>query len=301
MRNLDTFKRITNYDIAVYFYDFGNFIQTYLGSIDTYYQGQQVNKEAFVKLSTLLTTANTIQEIISLNKEQLSGDTSFWDLLDDFEETKTKLETINNWGKWSRSSYLFGYDSKTKNQYSLKQNQNIESASEFTGSQNPQDDWATVAVENQLKEIDYSKEGGNEIYVGGSLDGNGDFTNNGVVDFMVGDRVLGVDLPKKMSFNSDDVLKLDTKQTLEQASQIFCSLTKKSVPEFPNMGYFKDIAGNSLFYVLLSPLKRQILESFATDRSIKSVEFTSITKEQDSLFYELKIISKLNHEINITI
>lgn len=301
MEVLDKFYKVTNCDISLFLTDVYDFIQNSLSSITQYYAGYSVDKSVFVNLSNLLVESKKIEDIISINKDSLSDDTSFWDLLDDFENAKTKLETINTYGKWSRSSYVYGYDNKSKASYTLKQHQNIESVSNLIGDSDEQNDWVDIALDNQLKEIDYDVTGGNDLSVTGQSNNGSVFVNNGVVDYMIGENILGKDLNKKITFSSDDVEYLGVNDTLIQSAGICLNVSRKSVPEFPNIGYNKTIVGGNLSMILQSPIQRDIVNNFNTDLSFKEVQMTDMSTDQDTASYEFKIVSRLNNELTLTL
>ena len=59
--------------------------------------------------------------------------------------------------------------------------------------------------------------------------------------------------------------------------------------------------GSVLNSVRMSSLGREVSNNFRTDDSFKSIEMTDVRIDQDMAFYDFKIVSRLNNEINKTL
>jgi hypothetical protein len=293
----DRFKDLTNYEIIVFFNDFNNFVNNNYSYIVSYYSGSYTpTKQAFTELERLIKEAAKIEEIFALNKDILSEDTSFWDLLDDFTTIKEKLLSIKNTAKWLRSSYVYGYDKNSKVNVILSQNQTIESLASDLGYKDENNDWINLSVDNYIKEIDYNSEGGNSLTV--SKYNNNKMNTEGVVDIMINDNILGKDLNKKPTIINDDWNYLTPSETIIQAAQYYLTIMKRSIPEFPTIGISKDLLGSNIMLLRASSMWRQLTELFKTDKSFAKIEITDTKIEQDMAFYEVKIVSVLNNELN---
>jgi hypothetical protein len=88
-------------------------------------------------------------------------------LIEQIEEIDNRLKTLDNINKWARSSLTkVAYDPSYQLDYILGQNQTLENvAQQVTGSNDPQDDWNDIAINNTLKEEDYTNEGGNDLKI----------------------------------------------------------------------------------------------------------------------------------------
>jgi len=300
MNIIEKFLQLTSYDLQVYFADYSTFLSNYFQSIVSYYKGKSSsNKMAFKELERLLIESNKIEQIISLMNTSLSTSTEFWDLLDDLSLVKTRLETTSNLAKWLRSSYVYGYEDQSKFKYILGQNQTFENLATELGSNNHNKDWVDIALTNGVIELDYDKAGGNVLDV--SQKDNKSMNTTSVVDIMVGDNILGKDLPSKIEIDEDDIVALGTVDTMEQSAGICLYVTKGSVPEIPTIGISKELIGSSVNILRMSSLSREVNNNFRTDDSLKSIQMISSRIEGDMAFYDFKIVSRLNHEINKTL
>jgi len=198
-----------------------------------------------------------------------------------------------------RSSYVFGYENQSKFKFILKQNQTLENVSFDLGSDDSNEDWVEMAISNNISEIDYDKQGGNLLNL--SKKDNQEINITTVVDVMVGDNILGKDLPTKIEITPDGITTLGTNDTIEQSAEICLTTTKGSVPEFPTIGISKYFVGSTLNSLRLSSLLREVMSNFKTDDSFKSVQMIDNGIEQDTAFYNFKIVSRLNTEINKTL
>lgn len=248
---------------------------------------------------SLVIESEKIENLISLSSNSLSQTTEFWDLVDNLSIIKTKLETIGNLSKWMRSSYVYGYEFQSKYKYILKQNQTLEQLSSELGSDNSNEDWVKTAIDNGLTELDYDSSGGVVLDV--SNTDNRLLNVTSVVDVMVGDNILGKDLPIKIEITEDDIASLGTEDTMMQSADICLSATKGSVPEKPSLGIPKQLIGSPVNALRMSSLIREVNNNFRTDDSFKSIEMTDSKIDQDAAFYDFKIVSRLNNEINKTL
>lgn len=297
---LDKYQQATNYDLGPFLSDYSSFIETSMPSIISYYKGNSsIDKTAFDVLDDLITRANTIEHITSLMSSSLSQTTEFWDLIDNLSIIKTSLETVQNMAKWMRSSYVFGYENQSKRKYILKQSQTLEALSSELGSDDANQDWSEIATSNSLMELDYTEEGGNVLDVKNT--DNRIFNLSSVVDVMVGDNILGKDLAEKILIDADDIEALSTNDTMVQSAGICLEVVRGSVPEFPILGISKQLIGSDVNTLRMSSLVREVNNNFRTDDSFKSVEMTRSKIEGDVAFYDFRIVSRLNNEINKTL
>lgn len=296
-KTVEKFTDVTGYDLLSFLGSFYYFVDNLYMDIVQYYQGKSsVNKESFKALNDLMLESSRIEEIIALNKSTLSSSIEFWELVEHLSEINGKLNTISQMAKWLRSSYVFGYENQTKVKEILGQNQTLENLSYNLGASDSNEDWVDIAITNALREIDYTKEGGNQLSVQRTDNKGNNVTT--VVDIMVGDNILGKDLSKKLTFADDDLLTLGTTETLEQSAEICLTTVKGSVPEFLYLGIPKVFVGTNINTMRVSSLIREVVNNFRTDDSFKNVELINAGIEQDVSFYEFKILSRLNTELN---
>lgn len=300
MNVFDQFKRITHYDLQQYFADYESFLVSMLPSLVAYYKGYaSIDSTVFAELDRLNKETATIEALISSLNQSLSSTTEFWDLIDNLSIIQTKLNSIENLAKWLRSSYVKGYENQSRFKMILKQDQTLENAAIELGSANAQLDWVELAVSNGILELDYTRAGGNVMDV--KRNNNRLLNVSSVVDIMIGDNILGKDLPRKIEFIDDDSLALDTVETMEQSADICLRTVRGSVPEFMTTGISKNLIGSPVGALRMFSLTREVINNFRTDDSFKSVSLIDSKVDQDTASYEFRIESRLHNEINKTL
>ena len=127
----------------------------------------------------------------------------YWEVLEKFTDIQTSLYTFDNMNKWMKSSRLNRFDSGTHIVRQLRQGETMELLSEDVGYSNSQEDWVTLAINNQLIEEEYTPEGGKIISV--VFQNNSNFAIDNIIDSLVGKNVLGKDINRKIAFIDDDM------------------------------------------------------------------------------------------------
>jgi hypothetical protein len=255
-----------------------------------YYSGDssQLDNQYFNTLKTLKQQTKDIQSLFTQNKTQFIT-SDFWDLLELVDDIDNKLQTITNYPKWFRSSTVVaGFSSNVEVTQVLKQNQTLESFANDIGYSKPDDDWSELAIRNDLREEDYDFEGG--VIFKFSWKNDSRLQLKSVVDVITSDNIYGKDLSTKIQFISDDLLTLDTKETLIQTANLLMGLMKGDNPEFPNDGVDKSLLGqlNRNFNIYPS-LFRQIYNTFGKDDTFKSISVVDVVKEQDNIQMQIRI------------
>jgi len=116
----------------------------------------------------------------------------------------------------------------------FNQGQTLESIErDRIGNSDWQNSWANLALKNDLREEDYTPEGGFLIKANFDFVAS-DFRINAIVDSPIGDRVLGLDIANKIEFdvNEQDLVVLSPKDTFTQNANNLLNLRKGDNPEF---------------------------------------------------------------------
>jgi hypothetical protein len=276
---LEQFESITGFDVNQYLSDFYNFINLQSDNIYAYYAGtvNVPDQPSFNQLQSLINQSQQLNEIIILNSNALNS-VEFWDLVDTLDTMAVKLDSINNSAKWLRSSITNNnFNNNIEVDYILKQNQTIENIALQAGLSNPDDDWADLAIKNDLAEDDYTRQGGTifKFY----YQNDQVFNIQSVVNTIVGDSILGIDLPQYFQFDEEvsDFVVLTPEQTFVQGFAILLSLCKGDSPEFPNDGIDKSLLINRANLSFLYPaVFRQLYNTIAKDDTFKSVSISNL-------------------------
>lgn len=298
-KTLDEFHSFTKINIADFLSRVLLFLEVDYPKISRYYNGEIVlEANSFELLSNLSIECNKIISVFSINTKNFNH-YEFWQLLEYVEEIREKLNTINNLGFYLNSKL-------SRNQYSreiqvskrLKQFQSLENFSsiELDSNLDYQDNWVDLAINNSLREENYSFEGN----VGLNVDKSRDRIRlNSVLGVLEDDLLYGKDIDKKFVFEDNDLKVLSTKDTLHQTIDILLNLEKGDNPQYLNLGISRDLyVGNALASLSLSTLIRELTEIFGTDDTISSFRVLNINRDRDALIINLEIETKFNEVYN---
>ena len=118
---------------------------------------------------------------------------------------------------------------------------------------------------------------------------------NSVVDVISGKSIYGRDLTKYISFVSDDLTSLEYDDTIKQAVEINLNLKKGDNPNFPTLGVQRaaiiGVNRNTLNFPIIT---RQLIETFNSDDTLKDFQVVNLKIDQDNLFIEIKVSTRLN-------
>lgn len=282
--NAITFNRfltITNIDIYQFFKDFVTFFNTdYQNIVDYFSNGGELLSTTLTNLENLTATAAQIRRVYNTNS-QLTSYYDDFELLDYFETCCTKLDTVQNSQKWFRTNKGLTFDNKVETDYVLPQRQTLATLAQTVGYNNPNDDWANIALRNNIREDDYTEEGGVSLKI--VFQNNNDYKLNSVLDSISGINIYGADISCVISYENNDLQVLGYIETRDQTFNTLLNLSKGSVPEFPNDGLDKSLLGGNINSLQYPVMIRQISETFAKDDLFKSVSMTNISRVQNQV------------------
>jgi hypothetical protein len=295
----EKFSKLTNFDIVSYFDSFSAFISENLQDIVAFYSltTTNPNMQSFTKMANLIKQSKKCLEFFNMYKREFNT-YEFWELLDKVESVLQKLETVDNIGKYLRSSlgkdvFIVGIT----NELTLTRNTTLESkvASEL-GSANPDDDWVDVALSNDLTEEQYGKTPIILQYTSPNTNNN---LLNVVLGKLEGEGMYGIDISKKVTFVADlngiwDLKVLSPKETALQSIDTHLNLLRGDNPEFPNDGIQANLfIGNNISSLKLPILFRQLSNVFAKDDTFTSLAIVNAnysTGDTLNIFVEVQTV-----------
>lgn len=296
---IDTFKKITGYNVSLLLAQFAVFIENDFPNIQAYYSGslKTPNSQSFKNLDYLLEQYTLAINLANLGKNSFKNVDS-WELMTSLEEAQNKLLLISNISKFLRSSIPKGiYNTGTVVDYNLRYAETLEKATLNLGSPDHQNEWSEVALNNDLIEEDYTPEGGVLLkvvfrHVNTTTD------INSVVDNIYGERLYGLDINRKLTFEDDDLATLSYKDTVKQAIEIMSNIRQGDIPEFPTDGIQSQfVVGTSVGAVSFPALFRQLTNVFAKDDTVSGFSVKDLKKDQDAIYVLFEINTKLNETI----
>jgi len=292
------FNNITRYRLDRYLNDFAEFINQQRRDIVEYYSGevQRPNTSSFDKLKHLLTESRRINSLIEVHKDRMNS-AAFWELIELLTEVQEALNTVDNASKWLRSAITRNnFNPNVEVETVMKQFQTLEQISNVLGSNNGDDDWYKVALRNDLREEDYTVEGGNVI----SSSYRNKLTINlrSVVDNISGEKVYGIDLDRKLTFENDDLRALSYRDTIFQTVEVLAGLRSGQTPEFPTDGIQVNLVSGSNRNAIPFPvLFRQFTETFQKDDTLKALKIKNIENDQDLLKIDFEVETRFGEVV----
>lgn len=295
------FDRITKFDLEQLLVDFSAFIEGPQQDILDYYAGVvgSPNENAFSELSRLLGRFNELNDVVENNRDRFLH-TLYWELIESISDIRDTLTTIDNSSKWSRSAIAKNdFSPGIEIEHTLKMFQTLEDVSRvIQGSSDPQNEWTTIALRNDLIEEGYTPDGGNKLKLG--YRNRATVQIGTVVDTINEESVYGKDFPLKIQFDSaeEDIVTLEPRDTIVQAVQILSSLKQGDCPEFRGEGIQSGlISGSNRAAVSYPILFRQIFSTFQRDDTLKSLRVTGLEVRQDAIFIEVQVETRADEII----
>lgn len=298
------FETITRYPLSVFFLNLKSFIDKDYNNIVSYYSGdiKSLNNSSFSNLDSLKEELDNIFSIFSLSKNVFSN-YKWWLLINKLEKIDSSLLLIDNTSKWLRSTISKGnFNPNPEVEIPFSQGQTLETIErDVLGSEDWTNTWQSLAIKNDLVEEDYTPEAGFLIKANFNYSFN-NFRISSIVDNPVGDKVLGLDIHKKIQYVDNDLLSLTPKETFYQNAYILINLRQYDNPEFFKQGITPSlIAGSNVNSLTYPILFRQLTALFKADDTIKEFQILSINRVQDSVSIDFQIESRLGDIENISL
>jgi len=291
--------------ISRFFDDVLEFNENKLPRIVDYFSGKtsEVSEDGFRMLSVLTETFESIEHNIDINKNNLEKFLD-WEITDFIEDLGNELYFYNKISKFLRSTLTnSNYSGSMEFDYTTSGGETLEDVSrEFVDKNDYNDDWVDIALKNDLSELDYDSEKSSKLKLNVSLVSR---TSNikGVVDNIVGKRVLGIDIQQRIEFLDNDIKTLSYDETAEQSVKILANMLRGDNPEFEDMGRTPIVGANKNSIIYTSTI-REMSNTFSSDDTLLDFSVTEIEPKENSdvnLKFEVSTRASqiLNQEINI--
>jgi hypothetical protein len=302
---IDDFESITKFDIRTYLTDYTTFNDIHYQKIINFYT--QVSdvfpQSSFDFLKKLRSSSNELIDVLSSNSASLSH-YKFWILTEFIEDIITSLNTANNSSRWTRSSIVnYNYSNNTQVDLVTRQNQSLEDLERELSSENPEEDWVDTALINQLREEDYTPEGG--VFLKATFKTNKTISLESVVDNLdSSQKTYGKDLYRKLTIVNNDLQTLPYRDTIQQAVEIISSMRRGDNPIFPEDGVDHSlVVGNNFVGAFYPTVFRQLAATFAKDDTFSSFAILNIDKQlENTVVYfqvETRVGDFFNNKINL--
>lgn len=301
IKEIKEFERITGFNLLDYFQRCQYVISNDYNLISDYYKGMvdSIGADSFKRFELVDGLTKECLQQFYINSDKFNN-LKWWDILEQIEELDSRFMTLKNMNRWARSSAKnFGFDTNPRFDYVLTQKQTLERiSSDFLKSDNSNDDWFDIAIDNDLIEEDYTSDGGTimKLTLPKQLI-NFDITS--IADVIEEKSVYGKDLNKYITFENDDLQVLSYEDTILQASDILVSLKKGDNPDQPQIGLQRSVLlGVSKSNFNIPILTRQLTETFKTDDSMKNFTINDVKFNQDMVEIQYSVQTRLGEVIN---
>lgn len=295
---IEKFNKLSGYDITTFFQLSKIFFQTGYIEIEKFYNGKLnfIDKKHFINLNILEHDSRIITSIFK-EKKELMKTVDLWTLLDMTEDLKTAFQRTQKLSKYLRSSITQGnLKSGFVYSYQMSAEETMEDvAKNLLKRTDFQNLGQNIPLDNNLREVDWSINGGTELKLR-----NNAFQNNlvtSMIDNTVGDKIYGRDLTKLLTFitSEDDLQVLSYKDTVFQSVEILSSLSKTDIPEFPSLGLQGNLYKGVNFSQMNYPsIVREMNKTFSSDDLFQDFKVTDLSHDNGDLFINYEINTKYN-------
>lgn len=292
------FKLLTGINVNKFMKEFVNFVANDVQKISDYFSGKiRTPQTSFTELERLLVMSRNILTGYNLHQGSFLSIMD-WEVLDSIETIRQQLINVSVISKYLRSSIILATynDGLQESEYIQKQNQTLENVSwDVLRSNNPNNDWVKLAIDNDLIEEDYTMRGGVSLSVTYRNPGTVNFVEV-VVDNIVDENIMGKDIYQVLTFINDDLQVLDPEGTTLQSANVLVSLKRGDNPEFWMQG-LPNLVGQSYAAFSYPLLFKAMVDVFATDDTFTNFRVESIRVVQDNIAMDLSIETLLGQMV----
>lgn len=291
---IEIFQNKTNFPLADFLVEANSFFSNEFNDIVNFYSGNKntLDRSQIKKLNSLSEKALYLQRIFRDNKSKFNT-VDFWELLDIIEDIKVKLSTSQNMSKYLRSTINNSLDKKNGFVFDtiLENQETLEDVNLKKLKNTYEEDWFDIALENDLKEIDWDISGGKELKLRKKIFQSDLVTS--MIDNTVGEKIYGRDIKKKLTFEDDDLKSLDYKETVNQTVEILASLNKGDIPEYREIGIPIGLYKGSNFSRLnYSSIVRELNKNFSTDDLFSNFNVLEMEYKEGDLYIKYEVNTK---------
>ena len=267
--------------ITTFLNDFISFYNDRFPLIVSYFSGKRnfIEEDNVQFLNDLINRIEVIMGNVS-NSESIFTTYLDHEIVDYLEDVKSELIFVTKMSKFLRSALTnYNYTGTVEFDYSLAQGETLEDVAKgVTDSTDYNNAWVDIAQRNDLSELDYTPEGGKVLILGIRLTSRNSAVK-GVIDNISGQKILGKDINRNITFANDDLEALGYDATAKQAVEILANLFRGDVPEFKDFGR-QPVVGQSKAAFALSTTVREMFKIFSTDDTL--TDFTVIDIQESN-------------------
>lgn len=288
------FEELTKYNLSKFVQDTSLFFKNGFPKIISFFSGTTNTVESSVlnEHKRLLKEADVAVQQFKTNAEKLET-VEYWELLDFVEDLRTKLQTISKTSKYLRSSRVdFNDGNGFSYTYTLGDGQTLENISRNVLQDNDsENDWTKIALNNDLLESGWDMDDGKKVTIYKEKFMTSPVTT--FIDNMIGEKIYGIDIDRKITFEDDDVKTLSYRDTVYQSADILSGLKKGDIPQYPVLGIDSSLyVGSNIGMMSYSSVVRELTKNFSTDDLFINFSVTDIELVNDAFKLKYTVDTK---------
>ncbi len=290
------FENVTKYPLVNFMERFQDFSSRSYPHIDRYFSGlmENIDNEHLMSLQWLTNEVKTLNAQFKnfSNRFETCG---YWELMEFIENLNGLIERTNKLPKFKRTVLTKrGYKPYVQTEGTIGAFRTAEDVtSEIIRYEDQNTSWQNLMRDNDMNEGDWEIDELKPITT--YVDNRIKVVVTTILDQPVGERVYGIDIARKIKFDSlnNDLMLVIHRNNIDQKIDILLELNKGDVPEDNQFG--KDLShavgsnANQIGYLLLA---RDIVATFMQNDLFDHVSVTSIEQTEGSLQVKLNIKTK---------
>lgn len=291
------FQDITKYPLLEFMERYRDFMTNDYESIRAYFNGETetIDNAHMSELSWLTNECHTLLTTFKNFANKFSC-CAYWELMDFFDGLNNTIEKINKLPKFFRTSLSKrGYTASIQVRSTVGSGRTMEDlASAVTGSPQNDGSWVDIVQGNDMNESDWNIDSltGVDVFV----DNTRKIVVTTVLDQPIGNRIYGIDMNRKITFEGNDLQRVFYESNVEQKCEILLELNRGDVPEDNMFGKNPFFLGESIKNTSISIIVSQIQKTFLQNDLFQEVNLTDLKFEQGSLTMVFNIKTKYDYE-----
>jgi len=294
IQSIVNFEQLTKYKLTTFIDDSAEFLKTGFPTIAEFFNGtiDVVDSKILNEHKKLLKEADVVIQVFKSNAQKLET-AEYWFLLEFVEDIRTKLQTCSKLSKILRSSRVdFSFSTGFAHPYLLGDGQTLENVSnDVLRDADSENDWTKIAMSNDLMEADWNVNEGKQLTLYYEKFQRDIVTS--FVDNLVGEKIYGKDIDRKITFEYDDLKVLSYKDTVYQCVSIMSNLKQGDIPEYPSLGVNSSLyVGSNIANLQYAAIIRELTRVFSTDDLFINFNVTEIKLVEDSYYVKFEVGTK---------
>lgn len=298
---INEFEQVTKYPLKAFLRKYADFMTGGYREIKRYFGGETVNisNESVTALRDLTVECRDVMAQFKnfANKFATCG---YWELMEYLDDLNDTIETINKLPKFLRTSLgKRGYTPAVQVDGLVGSGRTIDDVASTASELNRENtEWVDLMLQNDFNEADWEIDSIRNLNV---------FINRNqvnvttIIDQPIGERVLGVDVLRKIGFSNNDLALAVRKDNIEQKCVILLELVRGDVPEDMLFGKNPMFFGANAPLVNYSEVVNDIVNTFMQDDLFASVTVKDISFENGSATFTVEIQTKYDYKTEKTL